>query len=1037
MPSRILPLSEDAISQIHSSKQITSLPGVVLALLENALDADATKVDVSVNFSRGSCVVEDNGCGIPSVEFSEYGGLGKMHHTSKAVAEHSVHGSAGTYLASLAALSLTSITSRHYAEDLSGTVSMHQGRVIARHFPSPPANELSVFGTPGTRIAVHDLFGNMPVRVKQRALLSARGPGTDDRAWLDLKCDVAALLLAWRRPCSVKIRDIESQTRNLILSGTHSTVSSALTERNLNTLHGKTVAYDLRDALPVVFQAGLASFDSRTRWIPVSASTSKVSCRGLICLDPAPTRFCQFFSVGIQPYSSGNGHSAIYEVINKLFSNSSFGTVDDQGSPNYEHAAARLQSTERFTHRQTRTAKSVDRWPMFVLQIQLKDGHWQFPREPENHQLQEIFDVLEVMIEQWLTANHFRQRQFRQRKVGAPASPRVASESPSRTDHGTRGSGYASPHMANPASDIESHGFAKRRRIVTSGGEDGHVNQHGLLQQRAISSVDHLSRIKSGRRGTPCRGESTANAQHPNTVNSSHFALPPLEPGSLSAFRDMTRPDEFLIPDTQTEAFLDVAQIDTAVSTDDYGSMSNTDLLKAAASTGENFQHVARASFGAVDHATNDLDDIVEWRDPVTKEVFKVNSRTGIVLPHEDRRKTRRDMAQEAGGRPPATMTRATTAAGRPLTLNGRAQSASTAASPAVPDFLTNWQNPVFALQSEQSIPVANMFGPAVENAEAQSKCCSHNTVSDYFANPGHATHSKLSKGSLRNAIIINQVDAKYILCSTPAQNTSRTLVLVDQHAASERIILEALLSELCSSIDVTLPTASLRTNTGCSSSVDTTVLEIPLVFEITLEESNLLQKQAPLFAQYGILYDLQTTSQARAHCTLAARTLPPGIAERCKLFPRLLIDLIRSSIWANVESRRTTATADPPPPSRNQEHPWLDRIGSCPKALLEMLNSRACRSAVMFNDVLSLRDCENLMAGLAKCAFPFMCAHGRVSMVPVGSLGTVEEVGSMSRAAGAPLEPVTQETSFVDAYRGWRCNGATAPKNDDARRDS
>jgi hypothetical protein len=41
-----------------------------------------------------------------------------------------------------------------------------------------------------------------------------------------------------------------------------------------------------------------------------------------------------------------------------------------------------------------------------------------------------------------------------------------------------------------------------------------------------------------------------------------------------------------------------------------------------------------------------------------------------------------------------------------------------------------------------------------------------------------------------------------------------------------------------------------------------------------------------------------------------------------------------------------------------------------------------------MFNDVLSLRECEELMAGLARCAFPFMCAHGRVSMVPIGTLG-------------------------------------------------
>jgi DNA mismatch repair protein MLH3 len=166
MQPRILPLSEDAISQIHSSKQITSLPGVVLALVTNALDADATKVDISVCFSRGSCTVEDNGCGIPSAEFAEHGGLGKMHHTSKAATEHALHGDTGTYLASLAALSLISITSRHAEEDLSATLTLYQGRAIARQYPSSPANELVAFGTHGTRITVDDLFGNMPVRVK-------------------------------------------------------------------------------------------------------------------------------------------------------------------------------------------------------------------------------------------------------------------------------------------------------------------------------------------------------------------------------------------------------------------------------------------------------------------------------------------------------------------------------------------------------------------------------------------------------------------------------------------------------------------------------------------------------------------------------------------------------------------------------------------------------------------------------------------------------------------------------------------------------
>ena len=47
-----------------------------------------------------------------------------------------------------------------------------------------------------------------------------------------------------------------------------------------------------------------------------------------------------------------------------------------------------------------------------------------------------------------------------------------------------------------------------------------------------------------------------------------------------------------------------------------------------------------------------------------------------------------------------------------------------------------------------------------------------------------------------------------------------------------------------------------------------------------------------------------------------------------------------------------------------------------------------------MFNDELSQDECEGLVKGLAGCAFPFQCAHGRPSMVPVLDLGLGSRVG-------------------------------------------
>jgi hypothetical protein len=77
----ILPLPQEVVAQIRSSSAIVSLTGVVLELLKNSLDAKATKVDATIDFARGTCTVEDDGLGIPPLEFREEGGLGKLYCT--------------------------------------------------------------------------------------------------------------------------------------------------------------------------------------------------------------------------------------------------------------------------------------------------------------------------------------------------------------------------------------------------------------------------------------------------------------------------------------------------------------------------------------------------------------------------------------------------------------------------------------------------------------------------------------------------------------------------------------------------------------------------------------------------------------------------------------------------------------------------------------------------------------------------------------------------------------------------------------------
>ena len=76
---RILPLSSDSVAKLKSSTSITNLNGVILELVKNALDANARTIYVTVDYPRGSCIVEDDGGGIRPAEFERDGALGRAH----------------------------------------------------------------------------------------------------------------------------------------------------------------------------------------------------------------------------------------------------------------------------------------------------------------------------------------------------------------------------------------------------------------------------------------------------------------------------------------------------------------------------------------------------------------------------------------------------------------------------------------------------------------------------------------------------------------------------------------------------------------------------------------------------------------------------------------------------------------------------------------------------------------------------------------------------------------------------------------------
>ena len=119
---------------------------------------------------------------------------------------------------------------------------------------------------------------------------------------------------------------------------------------------------------------------------------------------------------------------------------------------------------------------------------------------------------------------------------------------------------------------------------------------------------------------------------------------------------------------------------------------------------------------------------------------------------------------------------------------------------------------------------------------------------------------SRFSRDNLKETIVINQVDSKFIVCLLPSdpatdglghesgvsQAPSRTLVLVDQHAADERVRVEWLQREIC--------LGYLRSDDGAG--IERTILDPPVPVLLTKHEKSALRQSdhiKVLLASWGV----------------------------------------------------------------------------------------------------------------------------------------------------------------------------------------
>lgn len=156
---RIKVLPQTLINQIAAGEVIVRMASVVKELVENSIDAGASRIEVSVSNEARDLEIRDDGCGMErdDAELSL-----QRHATSKIrtlddLTHLVTRGFRGEALASIAAVSRMELHTRREG-DLEGTRIEIEGGVIHR---------IESEGCPsGTRTVVRDLFYNTPARLK-------------------------------------------------------------------------------------------------------------------------------------------------------------------------------------------------------------------------------------------------------------------------------------------------------------------------------------------------------------------------------------------------------------------------------------------------------------------------------------------------------------------------------------------------------------------------------------------------------------------------------------------------------------------------------------------------------------------------------------------------------------------------------------------------------------------------------------------------------------------------------------------------------
>lgn len=255
----------------------------------------------------------------------------------------------------------------------------------------------------------------------------------------------------------------------------------------------------------------------------------------------------------------------------------------------------------------------------------------------------------------------------------------------------------------------------------------------------------------------------------------------------------------------------------------------------------------------------------------------------------------------------------------------------------------------------EISEPLLERFTPDLDLVTAdvkQTSPCSSDqkfesdsslSKADYFVNP-ILKHNPISEsrkypetetgGDIKGLRIIGQFANTYIIAESYNKNRSKyQIVIIDQHAAHERVVYERL----------------KKRSEGFKPPAQDLI--VPEIIEFNYKEAALLERIILQLVKVGI------EIEPFGGTSFVVKSVPAIIDD--KSVRHILRDMVGMMVVSDTHHTLETDA-------------WLDRI----------LILMSCHSAVRANHPLNPKEMEQLLADLAKCENPYHCPHGRPTII-------------------------------------------------------